>query len=98
MNKNIAQYDTEDFVIEDSFRSWVLEPNSPHQFFWDKYQAQHPQQQSEILDAKHLVILLNSLQQETPDQKMADDMWQRIQAEIQAEPQPQNRPYSYCLA
>ncbi|MBU1822862.1 MAG: hypothetical protein KKG00_15325 [Bacteroidetes bacterium] len=96
MNKNIAQYVAEDFVLEDTFRSWVLEPDSPHRASWEAYLLQNPAQKDEILTAKSLMVALHSLQEETPDQKEVDAMWQRIQAEIQAEPQPEKRSYSSC--
>jgi transmembrane sensor len=96
MNKSIAQYVAEDFVLEDTFRSWVLDPDSPHRSSWEAYLSQNPAQKEEILVAKSLTLALNSLQAETPDQQEVDTMWQRIQAEIQAEPQPERQSYFSC--
>jgi transmembrane sensor len=96
MKMHFNQYVAEDFVMEDSFRNWVLESDSPHRFFWESYLTEHPDQKNDILDAKNLVLALNSLQQETPAQETVDSMWQKIMAEINH--QPEVMTYSLCEA
>lgn len=85
MHKNIAQYEVEDFVLEDSFRSWVLELDSPHRSYWEAYRYQNPLQENDIESARHLVVVLNSLYDTDPDPEIADSIWQSIEAKINAE-------------
>jgi|GEM_PF-1473334 hypothetical protein len=86
MNKNIAQYEVEDFVLEDSFRNWVLESDSLDHFYWEEYRSKNPQQGSVIETARHLIVVLNSLYDTAPDPEIVNSIWRAIEAKINAEP------------
>lgn len=86
MNKNFADYEAEDFVLEESFYNWALDPDSLHSYFWEKYLSHHPEQADTIQLAREMVLALSEMDTLIPDQEMADSIWQKIQAEIQAMP------------
>lgn len=86
MKKNFAEYDAEDFVLEESFHNWALDPNSSHHYFWEQYLSQHPEQADTIQLAREMALALNQMHTSVPDQEMADSIWRSIQAEIQAMP------------
>lgn len=85
MNKHISQYEAEDFVLEDSFRSWVLQPDSPHASTWETYRLQYPQQEEAIQSARHLVLMLDSLYDTVPDPEIADSIWKSIEEKMNAD-------------
>jgi hypothetical protein len=87
MNKNLAQYDAEDFVLEVSFQNWVLERGSASSSLWEQYLLQNPHQADTIQLARELVLALNQMHYVEPDPDMASTLWQRIQASVQVLPE-----------
>jgi hypothetical protein len=87
MHSNLALYQAEDFVMDETFRNWVLDSESIHRSFWERYLFQYPHQKNNVQVARILVLGLQQMHHVEPDQEMADSIWSSIQAEIHAEPQ-----------
>jgi len=53
--KKYEQYHPEDFVLEDSFRNWVLNKSPQQDAFWREWIIRHPDMWSVIEEAKEII-------------------------------------------
>ncbi|SOD92671.1 FecR family protein [Spirosoma fluviale] len=82
MLRDFSSYEIEDFAFDETFQHWVLEPDSPHREFWEKYIASHPQQTDKLLAARALVVELKNNPASATDNDLAPVIWRNIQARI----------------
>lgn len=74
---NYRDYLVEDFVIDPSFKEWVLQYKNAHNAFWAIWIAQNPDKYNEIKEARQIVLILNNLF--TPgDGKEIDNRWVEV--------------------
>lgn len=60
MNISIYQHlTTENFLEEEYFREWVLNPNTESNAFWNRVINTYPEQASKILEAKELLLAIH---------------------------------------
>ncbi|MEN7549810.1 FecR domain-containing protein [Rapidithrix thailandica] len=52
---DFADYQIEDYVMDDSFQAYCLGQDPQHVAFWEKWIAEHPSKQREVEEAKALV-------------------------------------------
>lgn len=83
MSKDYSTFDIEDFAFDETFQQWVLEAQSPHRFFWEKYIASHPHQTDKILAARALVADLKASPASLPDRELSVSVWKNVQQRIQ---------------
>ncbi|MBO0931452.1 FecR family protein [Fibrella aquatilis] len=57
---NYAQFTTRDFVLDESFRRWVLQPDEATMSFWHTYMLRYPAQQAYIDEAATLLLHLRT--------------------------------------
>lgn len=55
-----SQYSLHDFVLDDSFRQWVFEPNEQRMTFWHGVMLRNPEQQRLIDEATSLLLHLHT--------------------------------------
>ncbi|AKD54652.1 FecR family protein [Spirosoma radiotolerans] len=55
-----SQYSLHDFVLDDSFRQWVFEPDEQRMTFWHGIMLRHPEQQGLIDEAASLLLHLHA--------------------------------------
>lgn len=55
-----AQFTVRDFVLDESFRRWVLQPNEATMEFWHTFMLRHPEQQTVVDEAASLVLHLRA--------------------------------------
>ncbi|GAB3780956.1 hypothetical protein GCM10028818_34110 [Spirosoma horti] len=55
-----SQYSLHDFVLDDSFRQWVFEPNEQRMTFWHSVMLRHPEQRGLIDEAASLLLHLHA--------------------------------------
>jgi ferric-dicitrate binding protein FerR (iron transport regulator) len=53
-----SQFTVRDFVLDESFRRWVLQPDEETMSFWHTFMLRHPAQQSVIDDAASVLLHL----------------------------------------
>ncbi|GAB3791776.1 hypothetical protein GCM10028819_00770 [Spirosoma humi] len=54
-----SQYSLHDFVLDESFRQWVFEPDEQRMSFWHGVMLRHPEQQALIDEATSLLLHLH---------------------------------------
>ncbi|MBO0938592.1 FecR domain-containing protein [Fibrella sp. HMF5335] len=57
---NYAQFTTRDFVLDESFRRWVLQPDEATMSFWHTFMLRYPAQQAHIDEAATLLLHLRT--------------------------------------
>lgn len=90
------QYTVEDLLHNPNFRKWVLHPDAGTQRFWQEWQAQHPEEQALLEEARDIVLLIekgyfSALPADTENQ------WQRLARSLQIGAQPVAKPVRLWL-
>lgn len=89
MSMNYQNFEIEDFVADDYFKNWVLQPNAESEFFWNHYLAQFPEKSAVVEDARLLIIGLREAEvQDFPVEKTTK-IWDNIEQKIQYETEKQ---------
>ncbi len=52
-------YKLEDFLADEEFKRWVINPDKESEIFWNNWLASHPDQKPTILEAREIVISLD---------------------------------------
>lgn len=60
MQPDYSSFSARDFVLDDSFRQWVLSPDEATMSFWHTYMLQHPEQQEAIDEAASILLHLRT--------------------------------------
>ena len=60
MEIDYTSFTARDFVLDDSFRQWVLNPNETAMSFWHTYMLRHPEQQETIDEAASILLHLRT--------------------------------------
>lgn len=55
-----SQFTIRDFVLDESFRRWVLQPDEATMSFWHTFMLRHPEQQAVVDDAASLLLHLRA--------------------------------------
>ncbi|MBO0948076.1 FecR family protein [Fibrella forsythiae] len=55
-----SQYTIRDFVLDESFRRWVLQPDEETMSFWHTFMLRHPERQLVVDDAASLLLHLRA--------------------------------------
>ncbi|MGI4873568.1 MAG: FecR family protein [Janthinobacterium lividum] len=80
-------FQTEDFVLDDSFQAFVTGSDAPAAAFWQQWLAAHPAQQPAAEQARHLVLLLSRAQPPVASAQRKEQDLQRLRRAIH-QPQP----------
>lgn len=81
MAKDYSTYDLEDFLEDESFKSWVLTKAGNGR--WEKIVAEYPHQHQVISDAAKLILDLKSAEQTPEDTETARMIWNNIRKDMQ---------------
>ena len=65
---DINNYTTEDFVCDESFRQYCAGSNPSAVAFWETWILSNPQKSAEVLEARHLLAILNARQGNVQEQ------------------------------
>lgn len=68
MAKDYQKYNFIDFITDESFKSWVLEPTPESDYFWKSWMESHPEKADKIAAAREFVLSLK-FRKQTPSQK-----------------------------
>jgi len=74
---NYTQYLVEDFVLDPSFKEWVLHSKSAHNAFWELWIAQNLHKYDEIKEARQIVLILHNMFNPEVDKEM-DSRWVEV--------------------
>ena len=73
-----SQFTTRDFVLDDSFRQWVLQPSETVMSFWHTFMLQHPEQQA-TLDEAIAILLHLRVQYDDLTEASQSRIWQVLE-------------------
>jgi transmembrane sensor len=86
--KNFVSYSVSDFVLEESFQQWVLDPTPLRDAFWQKIIAENSQVADKISKAKEIIQLLQN-DSDSPTPELTNRLWDKISTEtIHQKPLP----------
>lgn len=68
------KYQVEDFVLDRSFREWVLGADGEPAAFWERWISDHPHKRKLIVEAREIVLSVETDQVSFPDCKN-QEMW-----------------------
>lgn len=72
-----SNYEVEEFVQDEYFQKWVLDPDPMTEVFWNRWIADHPEKEETVLKAKKLLLLLNYDENKLSNAEFGE-MWQNI--------------------
>ena len=78
MAKPYQHFTLRDFVLDDTFRRWVFQPNEENMTFWHTFMLKYPEQQAVVDEAASLLLHLNARYDD-----LTDASHQRIQQVIE---------------
>ena len=59
----ISNYTIEDFVLDPSFKKWVMHPNAESNLFWQSLLEKNPLKYKEAKRAREIILQLNTKKQ-----------------------------------
>ncbi|WP_209330785.1 FecR family protein [Lunatimonas salinarum] len=74
----IANYTAEDFILDPSFRKWVLQPNTASNILWEDLLRKNPSKYEEAKQARALILRLNEAKHWSLSQVEIQDLWKTI--------------------
>ncbi|UFH53910.1 FecR family protein [Spirosoma sp. KNUC1025] len=93
-----SQYSTSDFVLDESFRRWVLQPDEQTMSFWHTFMLRYPDQQAIINEASSILLHLR-VRHDDLAHASQERIWQVLEAAYDRQPLPNdqqaNRPNSF---
>ena len=90
------QFTIEDLLQNPHFRKWVLRPDADTRRFWKQWQAQHPEQQKLLEEAREIVLLVEKEHSST-HQADTENQWQRLVRSLRINTQPVAEPKGLWL-
>lgn len=78
---NYSDYTVREFVNDEYFQNWVLQPDPEHHLFWETWLAQHPHRQAEVDQARQLLRSLDLKPSQLAEDRVAR-IWDHLQAHI----------------
>lgn len=88
----------EDFLMDDRFAKWALQPDEKLDQIWENYISAHPDKKGIIQQAKAFLLKLNSQQSSAFDKEINEDKLEKIWLNIQQSKQTiHNRSLLYVL-
>ena len=76
---NYTQYSINEFVLDDSFRRWVFQPDEQTMSFWHTFMLRHPAQQAVIEEASSILLHLR-IQNDDLTDASRERIWQVLEA------------------
>nr|MBI1229382.1 DUF4974 domain-containing protein [Cytophagales bacterium] len=80
----ISNYTTEDFVLDPSFKKWVLHPNAASNLYWEELLQKNPSKYQEAREARAIILRLSTKIQPSMSDTELTNLWQEINSSMQA--------------
>ncbi|MEX2336254.1 MAG: FecR domain-containing protein [Fulvivirga sp.] len=71
------QYKVEDFVLDQRFRKWVMNPDKNDHLYWEEWLESHPHQVERVNEARALILRVPRVDYKF-NTKDKNDLWQSI--------------------
>lgn len=95
MEEDYEYFSIEDFVWDDDFRKWVLQPDAASEQYWNAWLAAHPNRKEEIEKAADIIKLLAAGEgklEKAEETALIDDIFTRINQKQAAPPVKRKLP------
>ena len=80
--KDYARFSVEEFIMDEYFQSWVLDPNGKSDAYWHSWLEENPDKRADVEEARSTLLRLNFSNWELPAEEVSS-LWTRIrQAEV----------------
>lgn len=76
-----SQYSVEDFLLDDRFRKWIINPDKDDHVFWENWLARNPSRANDLIEAKNMLLHL-SMKDHRLGADEADALWNNLEKEI----------------
>lgn len=99
--KEYSKYSVNDFVADDTFKDWVLQPNATSNAFWNDWVQKNPYQKEIVAQAKKIINHLHRANRQAIPSELIEDTWQNIKKATVSKPVIANRRigwYSWAAA
>ncbi|RIV24987.1 DUF4974 domain-containing protein [Fibrisoma montanum] len=70
MEQPYHRFTARDFVLDDAFRRWILQPDEESMTFWHTFMLSHPEQQTAIDEAASMVLHLRASHDDLTDSSL----------------------------
>ncbi len=80
--KDYKHFGVEEFVCDDAFIQWCLQPDAHSNTFWQDWMLNHPDKVSILKSAKTLVLDLNAIEKENQNSNFEQEIWKNIEKNI----------------
>jgi len=70
MKKKYKHFRVEDFILDESFRDWVLNQNTSAEAFWQEWIKKHPDKRAVVEEAREILLALQPDQPHINQQEM----------------------------
>ncbi len=80
--KNYENYELEDFTCDDDFISWCLRTDESVNQFWNNWLQSHPTKKTVVLQAKQLVLDLQSIENDEHEMNFEQEIWDKVETNI----------------
>lgn len=82
---DISNYTTEDFVLDPSFRKWVLSPNAETNLSWESLLVANPSKYKEAEDAREIIAHLATKEHQRLTDTELGNLWKEIDLDLSEE-------------
>src|SRR6056297_168806 len=65
-----THYIVEDFVLDESFKNWVLKKDQKDEVFWDQWVHQHPEMRSRVEEAREIILSMQVDEAKVSDEEI----------------------------
>ncbi|MBA4056870.1 MAG: hypothetical protein C0490_19305, partial [Marivirga sp.] len=79
--RDYAQYTLTEFLEDDSFIQWVINPDPRTISFWETFLTKHPEKEPIVREASSLIRVYRKQETFTNDERR-DEVWKRIDSSI----------------
>lgn len=75
---NYADYTVEDFLLDEQFRKWIVNPDRDDNMFWENWLKNNPEKSKDLTEARNILLNL-SIKDYKLTSEERDEIWNGIQ-------------------
>jgi transmembrane sensor len=79
---DLSNYAVKDFVLDESFQKWILEPDVESKIFWEDWLNAHPDKIELITEARSTIQFMREIHEKDLARER-DQVWNMISESIQ---------------
>jgi hypothetical protein len=78
---DLTNYSVKDFVMNESFQKWILEPDEEVNIFWEDWLNSHPDKEALISEARSTILAISEAYEKSVTYE-CDLVWNMITASM----------------